>query len=137
MKYATILMLSALFVLIVLPTANAKTISAPASMIEEKTEDILLQEVQSDDIELKSESVFSLGELHSQKAVIPLLSVLKSDNDERVRLSAALALYKIGDERGIYAIKKAIRFDESERVQRICRILYAAYLAPSMEQFYK
>lgn len=134
MRYATILMISAIFVLIVLPTANAKPITTPPNMLEEKTEDILLQDVQSDDIELKGSSVYTLGELHSQKAVIPLMKVLKSDNDERARLSAALSLYKIGDERGIYAIKKAIQFDESERVQRICRILYTAHLNPSLEQ---
>ena len=134
MKRATILMISAFFVLIVITNAEAK--NTAAAKIDEKVEDVLLQDIQSDDIELKASSVISLGNLQSQKAVIPLLKVLKSDDDERARLSAALSLYKIGDPRGIYAIKKAIQFDESERVQRLCRILYAVTLNPELEQMY-
>ena len=40
---------------------------------------------------------------------------------------AALALYKIGDARGINAIKQRIRFDDSERVRKMCSTLYAQF----------
>jgi hypothetical protein len=127
MKKVMMLLVSAVFILLTVSTVHAKNNPAALNLLENKSEDILLQEVSSGDIELKASSVLSLGELQSQKAVIPLLKILKSDNDERARLSAALSLYKIGDSRGIYAIKKAIRFDESKRVQRLCSILYAVY----------
>jgi hypothetical protein len=46
---------------------------------------------------------------------------------------AALALYKIGDARGLYAIKQAIRFDDSERVRNLCTKFYKAYLSKEIE----
>jgi hypothetical protein len=37
---------------------------------------------------------------------------------------AALSLFKIGDSRGIYAIKKSAESDESETVKKMCTIFY-------------
>lgn len=76
---------------------------------------------------LQSSSAFYLGELSSSEAVLPLMKVLKSNPEEELRIQAALALLKIGDARGIYAIKRAIQFDESKRVRDICTKFYYAY----------
>jgi len=43
------------------------------------------------------------------------------------RIMAALSLYKIGNERGIFAIKQAIQFDADEQVKKMCSILYQMY----------
>ena len=59
--------------------------------------------------------------------LIPL-DILHNNQSEELRILAALSLYKIGDSRGIYAIKQAIKFDESERVSRLCETFYKAYL---------
>ena len=77
---------------------------------------------------LTSSSAFYLGELSSSEAVIPLMKILRNSEQEKLRISAALALLKIGDARGIYAIKRAIVFDESKRVSDICEKFYNAYL---------
>jgi hypothetical protein len=45
-----------------------------------------------------------------------------------MRIIAALSLYKIGDSRGIFAIRQAIKFDESKRVSKLCDKFYRAYL---------
>jgi HEAT repeat protein len=76
---------------------------------------------------LTSSSAFYLGELNSSKAVIPLMRILRSSDQEELRISAALALLKIGDARGIFAIKRAIRFDESDRVSKMCEKFYNSY----------
>jgi hypothetical protein len=47
---------------------------------------------------------------------------------EELRISAALALYKIGTPISIYAVKQAGRFDESERVNKLAQNFYAEYL---------
>ena len=69
-----------------------------------------------------------LGELRCKGALIPLLKVLHNGKCEEVRILAALSLYKINDARGIFAIKQAAIYDESERVKRICGIFYNAHL---------
>ncbi|MGB5849469.1 MAG: hypothetical protein WBH40_13330 [Ignavibacteriaceae bacterium] len=77
---------------------------------------------------LTSSSAFYLGELSSTEAVIPLMKMLRNSEREELRISAALALLKIGDARGIYAIKRAIVFDESKRVSDMCEKFYNSHL---------
>ena len=77
---------------------------------------------------LRMSSAFFLGEFKSDEAVIPLMKILKSDENEESRIMSALSLLKIGDSRGIFAIKQAIQFDESERVRKMCSIFYHDYL---------
>ncbi len=52
------------------------------------------------------------------------MRMLRNAEPEDARIMAALSLIKIGDARGIYAVKQAIRFDESERVRKMCAIFY-------------
>lgn len=77
---------------------------------------------------LQVSSAYYLGELKSDKAVIPLMRQLHESPHESVRIAAALSLLKIGDKRGIYAIYKSIEFDESENVRAACKRFYLCYL---------
>ena len=87
-----------------------------------------LNGLNSDNAGLTSSSAYYLGEFSSTEAVIPLMKILRNSKKEELRISAALALLKIGDQRGIYAIKRAIIFDESKRVSDMCEKFYNAYL---------
>lgn len=89
----------------------------------------LLNGINSENHGLKMSSSYFLGELKSDEAVIPLMRILKSDKNEESRIMAALSLLKVGDSRGIFAIKQAINFDNSERVQKMCSIFYQDYLS--------
>lgn len=73
--------------------------------------------------------VYMMGELCCKKSVIPLMSLLHDAECEEIRILAALSLCKIGDARGIYAVKRSAIFDESARVKRMCGIFYSAVLA--------
>ncbi len=88
----------------------------------------LLEGLASDNLGLRSSSAFMLGELKVNRAVIPLLKLLHNDKSEEARISAALALYKIGTPISIYAVKQAGKFDESERVSKLAQNFYAEYL---------
>ncbi len=88
----------------------------------------LLNGVNSGNHGLRMSSAYLLGEFKSDEAVIPLMKILKSDDNEESRVMSALSLLKIGDARGIFAIKQAIQFDESERVRKMCSIFYQEYL---------
>ena len=84
--------------------------------------------VNSDNLGLRVSSTYYLGEMKSEEAVIPLMNILKSDTSASARIMAALSLYKIGDARGIFAIKQAIQFDPNEQVKKMCSILSQMHL---------
>jgi HEAT repeat protein len=104
------------------PDKETKTI-LNKDLIEEN----LINGVNSDNFGLRTSSAQMLGEIQSKRGVFALMRMLKSETDERARIVAALALYKIGDPIGIYAIKQQARFDDSQRVRRLCAIFYAEY----------
>ena len=88
----------------------------------------LLIGIQSDNLGLRESAAYMLGELQSGKAVIPLMKMLRDDQRESTRIVAALALCRIGDARGVYAVKRATRFDESNLVQQRCAWFYQQYV---------
>lgn len=82
----------------------------------------LLDGICSENCGLAASAAYYLGELKESRAVIPLLRVLKCSEKEGTRIAAALALTKIGDARGIFAVRQASRFDDSKYVRRMCKI---------------
>jgi hypothetical protein len=89
-----------------------------------KGEKNLLVAINADNYGLKSSAVQILGDIKSKKAVIPLMKILKSSNDENLRIIAAHSLYKIQNPIGMFAVRQAIRFDESARVRKMCLNFY-------------
>lgn len=85
---------------------------------------------------LRASSALVLGQLidskfikkdNTEAAVIPLMKMLNKGNSDEERIAAALALYKIGDNRGIYKLKTSAEFDDSRRVKNICYKLYREF----------
>lgn len=88
-----------------------------------KIEINLINGLNSGNSGLMVSSALFLGDLQVTTSVIPLMSILHNEKNEKVRVAAALALIKIGDERGKYAVKQAAKFDNSDYVRRMCSIL--------------
>ena len=127
MKRYTILFAVSLFLFFsfqILPQETA----IPNSSEMEACFETLQQGLTSDNLGVQAGCAYMVGELCCHRGVVCLLKLLRSSPSEELRILAALSLYKIGDSRGIYAIKQAIRFDESERVSRLCEKFYRAYL---------
>ena len=97
----------------------------------ESSEASLIVGVESQNNGLVVSSANLIGDLKMQKAVIPLMSILKNSSDVSARISAAQALVKIGDARGVFAVKKAADFDKSERVRKLCAKFYFQSLIQS------
>lgn len=89
----------------------------------------LLKGVSSENTGLRRSAIYQLGQLEAQDAVIPLMRVLRSCPDEGCRVAAAWALCKIGDDRGVYAVKQAVRFDDSKKVQLHSAWYYNLYVS--------
>ncbi|HMK37789.1 MAG TPA: HEAT repeat domain-containing protein [Bacteroidota bacterium] len=114
--------------------AGPGDISRPVADLE-VTEAKLLDDVRCDNCQTKESAIFDLGELQSEKAVIPLMDVLHSDPEESSRVVAALALCLIGDARGTYAVKRAATFDRSEKVRTRAAWFYNTYVREGSFQF--
>lgn len=118
-------------VVLVLMTASIATAAdASKGLTPEQyasAEENLLIGLASDNQGLVEGSANMLGELQSSKAVIPLMKLLRDGEQESTRIVAALALCQIGDERGLYAVKRATQFDDSERVAQRCAWFYNSY----------
>lgn len=96
---------------------------------EDQITENLLIGIQSCNKGLTASCTYLLGKFCCKKSVVPLLSLLHNAECEEIRILAALSLIKIGDGRGVYAVKRAAIFDESERVKRLCNQFYKAFLA--------
>ena len=96
--------------------------------ITENTVSSLIEGLNSNNLGLKSSSAYMAGELQLSKAVIPLMRILHQDKNDEMRIAAALALYKIGSPIAIHAVKQAVRFDDSERVSKLCANFHGEYL---------
>lgn len=127
MKSYTILFAVSLFLLFSFQILPQETANLNSSEMEACFE-TLQQGLTSDNLGVQAGCAYMVGELSCQRSVVCLMKLLRSSPSEELRILAALSLYKIGDSRGIFAIKQAIRFDESERVSRLCEKFYRAYL---------
>jgi len=117
--------------LIILLTFGATdSIAKPktAVKVSQNTIESLMNGLSSENLGLKSSSAYMIGELQLSEAVIPLMRILHQDENAEIRIAAALALYKIGSPIAIHAVKQAIRFDDSERVSKLCTSFYSEYL---------
>ncbi len=102
--------------------------------VKESTIASLMEGLTSDNLGLKASCAYMLGELKVTEAIIPLMRILHNDVNEELRISAALALYKIGTPISIYAVKQAGKFDESERVNKLAQNFYADYLREKLNK---
>ncbi|MDX1701009.1 MAG: HEAT repeat domain-containing protein [Melioribacteraceae bacterium] len=98
-----------------------------SKLTDEDIELNLLEGVNSDNLGLRVSAAYFLGERKSQKSVIPLMKILREDKSPEARIMAALSLFKIGDDRGLFAVKQAIKFDDNEQVKKMCEILTQMY----------
>jgi HEAT repeat protein len=88
----------------------------------------LLIAIQSDNAGLRESAAYLLGEFQCPQAVIPLMDILHRDERPSTRAVAALALCWIGDPRGLYAVKQAVRFDDDRSVRLRCAWYYNEYV---------
>jgi hypothetical protein len=117
-----------------LATGAVKDSGLPQEKYDAAVENLLIG-LASDNLGLRESAAFMLGELKADAAVIPLMQMLRSDDHESSRIVAALALCRIGEGRGVYAVKRAASFDESDAVAQRCAWFYDQYVHPGSFDF--
>ena len=99
----------------------------------EQIEANLLVGLKSDNIGLRLSCAYYLGEIKSQKSLIPLLALLRDNNTDEERIMAALALAKIDSKKGLYAVRRVGELDNNPRLRKLCCRFYNA--AINQEKF--
>jgi hypothetical protein len=94
----------------------------------------LLTKLSGCDPAVSRNAAYLLGEGKCTEAVIPLMRMLH-DGEEQCRVIAALALARIGDGRGTYAVRQTARFDASPRVRTLAAWYYEQYVKPGTFAF--
>ncbi|RPI01715.1 MAG: HEAT repeat domain-containing protein, partial [Ignavibacteriae bacterium] len=123
MKKSLVLLASLLAIAFVVPVVAQESV-LPPNANKALIEDNLFIGLADNNLGLQRSAALMLGKVKSDRAVIPLMAVLHNTPDENVRVAAAWALCKIGDARGVYAVKTAVKFDESTKVQAVCAWYY-------------
>ena len=94
----------------------------------DQIEKTLTQGVNSDNFGLKVSSTEMLGEITSENSVNLFTKLLREGDNEKLRLVAALSLWKIGTDLIIYMFKKSRVFNSNENVLNLCDHLYNCHL---------
>jgi HEAT repeat protein len=76
---------------------------------------------------LKVSSAYYLGEMKSEKAVIPIMKLFRETNNDGARLVAAWSLFKIGDERGVFLVKRYIELGDCDGIRCMLQHMYMDY----------
>ena len=127
MKKSIVLLALLLVIGYVIPVAARESV-LPSNANKTLIEDNLFIGLAYDNLGLQRGCVLMLGMIQSKRAVIPLMNVLHNNADENMRIAAAWALCKIGDARGVYAVKMAVKYDECTKVQATCAWYYENYV---------
>lgn len=111
----------------------------PTSFSAEKKSaviDNLSNAIKSDNIGLQTSGAIVLSNLISDAyiessdasiAMIPLMKMLKEGKTDEERISAAVALYQLGNSIGIYCLRGVAVYDDNEKVASVCKNLYYSY----------
>jgi hypothetical protein len=101
---------------------------------EEKYDHIetnLLIGIKTNNTGLQTSCAYFLGEMKSDRAMIPLLKLVTKGKTEEVRIIAALSLYKIHSKIGMYRIKQLIKSENSELANNVFKRIYNVYRSDS------
>jgi len=95
----------------------------------------LMNGLASDNKGVRESAAFMLGEEKITRAIVPLMKMLRDSEEESSRIVAALSLCRIGEPRGVYAVRMAAKFDNSEKVRTLCAWFYNQYVKPGSFEF--
>jgi HEAT repeat protein len=130
MKIVAVIVLSS----VAMPAMASESLLPPYAK-RNLVEDNLLVGLASDNLGLQRGSALMLGQIEAERAVIPLMAMLHENADANLRVAAAWALCRIGDARGVFAVRRAVKFDPSQKVRDACAWYYDTYVKHGTFEF--
>ncbi len=101
----------------------------PSNNFDSKTIQNFVMGINSENLGLCKSSIYYAGYYRIEGTVESLIKVL-NDNSKKpcLRILAAVSLFRIGDARGIRAIRDVVQFDRIKSVKTKCSEIYNSYL---------
>ncbi len=101
----------------------------PSNDFDGKIVQNFIMGINSENLGLCKSSIYYAGYYKITGTVEALINVL-NDNSRKpcLRILAAVSLYRIGDMRGIRAIRDVVQFDKIKSVKSKCSEIYNSYL---------
>jgi hypothetical protein len=124
----SIILIAVLTFAVFLAPLMAQEAVLPQNANKTLIEDNLFAGLTQNNTGLQRSCALMLGKLESDRAVIPLMAVFHTSPNANVRIAAAWALCKIGDPRGVYAVKMGVKYDEQTKVQTTCAWYYENFV---------
>jgi HEAT repeat protein len=83
----------------------------------------LISALKDNNIGIRGSAAELLGQRKVAEAVEPLLKMLKTEKNDNVRIVVVMALYSIGDNKALPALKKCSQRDKCSSVRNIARAI--------------
>lgn len=109
--------LSVVIILIVLVSSFAVAQTPDAT--EQEYNQFLIKALKDSNVGIRASAAQLLGDRKVQDAVKPLLKMLKSEKNNSAKIVAALALYKIGEEKALPELKQLAKCDRCKTVRHV------------------
>lgn len=94
----------------------------------------LIKGIESDNAGLKRSCIYFAGLYEIRSTVDALVEQLQIVEDPNTKILIALALCKIGDEKGIKAIEQLVKNDENPRVKKISSAILNQFRTDALAQ---
>ena len=109
-------------------SVSGQTLVNDAKKQKRMIENLILG-IQSSNEGVKRDCIYFAGKYELSEAVSVLIDELKHEKNPKDRALIALALYRIGDEKGIQAVYEAALTESDAKVKRTCNAIVAEYKA--------
>jgi hypothetical protein len=104
--------------------AIGPTYFASPRITKDVIEKCYLEGINSDNEGVRVSAATFLGYLKSEKAVLPLIKMMRDSDNDEARIIAALSLIRIGEEQGVYMVGRTALFNSSDRIKKIAEKFY-------------
>lgn len=79
----------------------------------------LLKSLDDENVGRRASAAMLLGDNRVNEAIVPLMKMLKTEKDFRVRIIAAVSLFKVGDNSIVPQLKKAYKKEKNKTVKHV------------------
>ena len=108
------------FIVFILMLFVSSIAIAQATIMSEKDYDqYLIKALKDKNDGIRASAAQLLGDRKVQEAVEPLIKMLKKEQNKSARIVAALALYKIGDEKALSVLKKFAKCEKCKTTKHV------------------
>ena len=104
--------------------AQAPVQTLPPNVDRDVVEENLLIGLKAENTGLQHSCALMLGQIKSERAVIPLMALLRKCDNLQLKTAAAWALCNIGNPRGTFAVKREAQFNDCCKAQLRCAWYY-------------